>query len=191
MSFGERLLHDMTAEAKRLGRKLDGREFVVLSDRVFADYVRESKRKPKAAGRARNPLFDALALAMCCQDLSQITRNGAKSIGVALADIMAVCPELTPEEIQRRAAAYKRKWPDSRNHTATALAKYWHEFGQSQEQRTRASKTDPYQRPAGDWKAVLLSKYAGSPLAEDIAAGVKDWTDVPLDARTAILKAML
>lgn len=128
-SFGTRYFTVLDAEATRLGRKLTRAECIALLDQFAATMGVLRKKKPKGAPRARNPLFDALALATGTRDLSQLTRAAAKAIAVALADIQAVTPDLTVEEIDRRAAAYKRRWTDPRNLSAPALAKHWATFG--------------------------------------------------------------
>lgn len=107
-------------------------------------------RKPKGAARARNPLFDALALSMGTVNVDQLTRNAAKAVGVALADILAVCPTLTVEEINARAMAYKRRWPDRRNWSASALAKHWAAFGGDPTRTGIAVVAEP----KGDWRAA-------------------------------------
>lgn len=75
------------------------------------------------APRIRNELLDALAI-IDGSDIRQITQNGWKPIAKALKDIKSVCPDLTAEEINRRAAKYRIKWP-TMSLTPLALAKYW------------------------------------------------------------------
>jgi len=108
------------------------------------------QKKPKGAVRARNPLYDALALATGTRDLTQLTRAAAKAIAVALADILAVTPDLTVDEINRRASAYKRRWPDARNHSAPALAKHWATFGGTPTRTGFAVMEEPKE----DWRAA-------------------------------------
>ena len=65
------------------------------------------------------------ALAGCGgADPSQVVPSAWSGIGKALADIMAVCPQVTPEEITRRSANY-RTHMDSVPLTPFALAKNW------------------------------------------------------------------
>lgn len=128
-TFGARYFAILDAEAKRLDRKLTRAECIAKLDEFAAVMGVLKKKKPKGAARARNPLYDALALATGTRDLSQLTRAHAKAIAVALADIQAVTPDLTVDEINRRATAYKRRWPDPRNLSAPALAKHWASFG--------------------------------------------------------------
>ena len=71
--------------------------------------------------RPRDPLMDALA-----------TVGGGKAaevtqwapVAVAMKQIKAVAPELTPAEIERRAENYRTHYPDCAL-TPTALAKHW------------------------------------------------------------------
>jgi hypothetical protein len=95
---------------------------------------------------------------------------------------MEVSPDLTVEEIERRAAAYKRRWTDPRNWSPMALSKHWHEFGQGD--KTKAAKNDIYQEPVG-WQAVLIDKY-GEGMREQIDGGRK-WLDFGPDTRKEVL----
>lgn len=65
---------------------------------------------PNKLARERNPLFDTLAEVCGCIP-HQLTKRAASACGVALAEIRAVCPALTPDEIKRRAAVYRQKFP--------------------------------------------------------------------------------
>ena len=82
----------------------------------------EPERQP-AAPRARDPLFDALALSTE-GPLEQIPKKKNRAIGVALAEIRSVAPDLTPAEIERRAANYRLHMPGV-TLTANALASHW------------------------------------------------------------------
>jgi hypothetical protein len=76
--------------------------------------------KPK---HERNAIKDALAV---CGggNPSQVVPSAWSGIGKALADIMAVCPDITVEEIARRSLNY-RTHMDSVPLTPFALAKNW------------------------------------------------------------------
>jgi len=74
--------------------------------------------------RTRNALLDALA-ACGGADPSQIVPSAWSGIGKALADIKAVCPQVTPEEIARRSANYRTHMSASTILTHSALAKNW------------------------------------------------------------------
>ena len=130
MTFGEKLFDALAIERARLGGTLPRERWLAVANETAQSEGVLRKRKPKGAERARNPLFDALALTMSTiQSLDELTRLAAKAVGIALADIKEACPDVTVEEIQRRAALYKRRWPDPRNWSAPALAKHWPEFG--------------------------------------------------------------
>jgi hypothetical protein len=73
--------------------------------------------------RDRNPLFDALAEATDGAP-SQLTADTARAVGVSLAKIVKVSPDLTPFEIARRAANYHTHF-DGAALTAPALARHW------------------------------------------------------------------
>lgn len=77
----------------------------------------------KASLRPRNPLFDALALATD-GDPAQLTADTSRAVGVALSKIKKVTPELTDDEINRRAGNYRDHFRDAAL-TAPALAKHW------------------------------------------------------------------
>ena len=73
--------------------------------------------------RARNVLLDALASATG-SDPAQVPPTAWSGIATALAQIRSVCPEVTPEELHRRAAHYRAHMRGA-TLTATALAKHW------------------------------------------------------------------
>lgn len=77
-----------------------------------------------AAPRKRDEVFDALARSEGSAP-EQLTSSAAKSVGVACAQIRKACPDVTPEEIARRAAIYPTVMPQGTTLTASALAKHW------------------------------------------------------------------
>ena len=89
----------------------------------------------KTPERERDPAFDALA-EETGNDLKALTRSAARTIGVALAEIIAA--ELTTDrqwtraeladDIRYRAERYRRLHPDWQL-TAPSLAKYWPTLG--------------------------------------------------------------
>lgn len=107
-------------------------------------YAAKVPRMTKAA--VQGELFDTLC-AVCGYNAKEMTRAGKRTTGVAIADIRAVCPDLTPLMIQSRAAAYKRKHP-TWELTPSSLAKHWGEFGGD---ATRSGKRDTYQPPP-NWR---------------------------------------
>lgn len=88
-------------------------------DVVLDGDVRESADKP----RKRNELVDTLA-EIEGSDPLQLTRSHARSLGVAVAEIKTATPDVSPEEIRRRASVYRRKHPDWEL-TGPSLAKHW------------------------------------------------------------------
>jgi hypothetical protein len=76
-----------------------------------------------AKQRERNPLFDALA-SVDGSNPQEVQGAAARAIGVALAEIRRATPDVTPDEIKRRAAMWPRHFPDA-VFTPTALAKWW------------------------------------------------------------------
>ena len=186
MTLAERI-YDALAAARQTG-PLDKPRWLSVVSAAEHEHKVANKRKPNRTklDRPRNPLFDALATATGCQDISQLTRNGAKAVGVALADIKEVCPSLTVEQINRVVDAYRRKhptWPC----TAPAIAKNWAEFAKTTGgAQTATAKTDVYQEPP-NWQQSEPARLAinASPetwqlviergwfaLATDIRAGI-------------------
>lgn len=185
MTFGQLCMAKMIAEKKARG-SLSPDEGASIIDALDAERAVMSKKAPRVAStngrRARNVLFDTLATETGCRDLSQITRAGARAIAVALADIREVSPDLTPEEISRRASAYRSKhrdWPL----TAPALAKYWSEFGGN---RTRSAKRDVYVEPA-EWDRVAETLW-GQQVASKMAG--LGWSEISTALRADILREM-
>lgn len=76
---------------------------------------------PKA--RERNPVIDALACIDGSQ-LDQITEPAWAAAGKALSQIKAVTPEISADEIRRRAQNYRTKYRDA-TISPRALAKHW------------------------------------------------------------------
>lgn len=77
--------------------------------------------KPKSE---RDAIKDALA-GCGGADPSQIVPSAWSGIGKALADIMAVCPQVTPDEIATRSANYRTHMSADTILTPHALAKNW------------------------------------------------------------------
>jgi hypothetical protein len=94
------------------------------------------KRKEKKP-RDRNPVIDALA--ECDGPLSEMNGSAWSRVAKAMAEIHEVSPDVTPEEIRRRAANYKTHMRDALL-TATALAKHWAKCGAAAEESTPTRK---------------------------------------------------
>lgn len=84
-------------------------------------------RTPQHGRRPRepDPVFEALC-EVAAIEAGQLTRAGRGAVNRATADLRAV--DASPEEVRRRAALYRRQWPDIAL-TAPALAKHWAMLG--------------------------------------------------------------
>lgn len=122
-------------------------------------FAEDKPEKPAKKQAARNPLIDALA-SVGGVDPLQIPPRAWGAIGAALADIRAVCPELTPEEIARRGANYRTHYP-SASLTAPALAKHWAVCDHPASER---DTTVPWQRKTAevDYSAGFFGDGRGS-----------------------------
>ncbi len=155
--------------------------------RTYSESESESKSSiapaAKPAGRARDALFDSLAIAEG-SDPRQLTAPAAKTIGVALAQIRAVSPDVCPSEIQARAKAYRRLYATAAI-TAMALARHWAKLGNG----ARPAEEPQEAEPEG-WKAYWRERfppenYPDAPRYED-----GQWSDVPPDHRQLIRDGM-
>jgi len=125
----------------------------------------------------RDPLFDALYLSTTNGSLAEITKRSARAVGVALSEILKVTPNLTPDEIERRALCFKRAhrdWPL----TPSSLCKHWSEFAINTE--TKRQKLDPYKTP-DNWQHLFRSTF---PEIEPPA----NWSEISVPLRTDILR---
>lgn len=96
--------------------------FSLDSEEINKEVKEGKKEKAEKKPRPRVPLMDALASIE--GDPLQITGPKWGKIAKALADIKAVCPDLTPEEITRRIKNYKENNPTWAC-TSTAIASNW------------------------------------------------------------------
>lgn len=134
----------------------------------------------KRASVARNSLFDALA-GLTGSDPASLTKTAARAVGVALAEIKEVCPDLTPEEINYRVSRYKQlhpQWPL----TAMAICKNWADLGGGN--RTASAKKDPYLPPPDNWQDTARKLWPSSVVA------VTPWNELSVHIRSDILKAL-
>ena len=86
---------------------------------------KESILAPNGAkvGRERNPLLDAL-VATDGSNPAEVTGSAWGAAAKALAEIKAVCAEVTPAEIARRAENYRTQFADAAI-SPNALSKHW------------------------------------------------------------------
>ncbi len=189
MTPGERLYEHLAAARARNGGTLTRQAWIDAADQCLIEQAIAKKKSPTRtkADRPRNELFDTLATACGCRDVSQLTRNGAKAVGVAMADIREVAPHVTAAEIQRVVDAYKHRHP-TWSCTPTAIAKNWAEFAKSD--RTSTGKRDIYQEPPG-WKQSNAARLAMNASLETWALVCeRGWFDLSPDIRADILKAV-
>ena len=168
MTFGEKAFNALANARTKAGGVLPKEVWIQTVDDLVALEAVFKKRKPSskrpAEGRPRNVLFDALAIATGTRDLTKLSRIGGRTVGIALADIIDVEPELTVEKIESVVRSYKARhptWPC----TAMAIAKHWAEFAKTAP--TNASKRDVYVEPTVPWREV----------AAHIFPDAKDWID--------------
>jgi len=106
------------------------RSYGRLQTEVFPDPSPTQPLKPKiqASAKPRNPLHDALAEIEGSNPL-ELTERRARTIGVALAEIKRATPDVTPDELRRRAGIYPQVMPAGTSLTAPALATHWARCG--------------------------------------------------------------
>lgn len=144
-------------------------------------------KKTGRNGKGRDELFDAIGTACGC-DLTGLTREYAKQIATAKRDILEATPDVTPDEVARRALAYRKKYTNAAC-SPMALANHWPEFGNN-ERLTRGAKNDIYTEPQG-WRAAALRRF---PDAKEWINphdfSTKPWAEVSHSIRPDILKAL-
>lgn len=136
-----------------------------------------SKEKPVVKSRA---LFEALAVATGVK-LTELTKSQRGRINAALAEIIVATPNVTPEEIHRRARAYKKahyQW----DLTPTSLCSHWSEFSVDLEAKTAAAKRDVYQKEPAGWLKAAEKAFPG------IDFSGRKWEDLSVSIRADILK---
>ena len=111
-------LADMVKERKEL------KEPIAPTGAVGAVGANRSSAQPIPGGPCiRDPLLESLA-SLGGSDPAQVTPKAWRAIAVALDEIRTVCPDVTPDEIRRRATSYRQHMPQAMP-TAHALAKHW------------------------------------------------------------------
>jgi hypothetical protein len=89
--------------------------------------VEDSKAKPEKKPRERNQLLDAMATVGGGKP-EEVTPKAWPAAASALSEIKSVSPDVTVEEIRRRAENYKKHFRDAAL-TPSALAKHWARCG--------------------------------------------------------------
>lgn len=142
--------------------------------------------KKTAKVNGRDILFDAIVTGCGC-DLTSMTRNFAKMVATAKRDILEATPDATPEEVQRRITAYKKKYSGAAI-TPMALANHWPEFGQPDDRKTRGFD---YTQEPPNWQARL--RRTGMPRWSKDSIGLlceKAWIEVRANYGREIWEAL-
>lgn len=139
--------------------------------------------------RERDVLFDAIGYAAGL-DLSCITRAMAVQVAAAKRDILEATPDVTPDEIARRAAAYTTLYRTIGKPSPMALAKHWSKFSLNPDRPTMHSKRDITIEPPM-WRPVAQRLFPDARewvTAHDFST--MPWREVNPTLREKILKAI-
>lgn len=122
-----------STEGLSLAPSADG----VSNGHYIRDRKADKKALPKspAKERPRNELFDTLANVSGI-NLDELNGIISGQIAAGLKAIKDSCEDVTPDEIKRRAYAYRKKFTGAEL-TPTALAKHWATLGATQHQDTK------------------------------------------------------
>ena len=134
---------------------------------------------PKAAKepKPRNELFDALATATG-KSPNALAKSEGGQIAKALKGIKQASPDVSAQEIRRRAEGYRRKYRDAAL-TPTALEAHWSEFAPAAPKPADV----PIPEPQG-WREILRdSKYGPGGIFE-----ASSWAQVPRDVKQVVVE---
>jgi hypothetical protein len=134
---------------------------------------------PKAAKepRQRNELFDALATATG-KSPNALAKSEGGQIAKALKGIMQASPDVSAQEIRRRAEGYRRKYRDAAL-TPTALEAHWSEFAPAAPKPADVPIPEPH-----GWRDILEdSKYGPGGIFE-----AATWAQVPRDVKQVVVE---
>lgn len=174
-TFGQRCLRTMN-EKRGLTGKLAPEEAAKIIDELYTDARRRPKKgEGMKAPRPRNALVDGLMVA-CNEDPFNATQSALRAAATGMAEIKAVSPDVTPDELLRRAKLYKQKHP-LWTLTPKALAKWW---GESQPPKAANQPKDPYVAPS-DWQALARRVWGDVELPDN-------WSDISVMNRADLLK---
>lgn len=122
-------------------------------------------------------LFEALARAEG-SDPDRLTGSHGGRIGKALKEILAACPTLTIEDVDRAAAQYRKVMPKGTKLTASALASNW---GKCASALVMPSKGEA--EPTG-WRETMTELFPGNLVSGD---SERTWASVDADTRAKVL----
>jgi len=123
---------DAARDRQRKSRGMSRRDFAessraeveVEERRTEQPTSTRAKRVKRETKRERNPLIDALA-EIEGADPSEVPPARWRTLGTKLAEIQKATPDVTVEEIHRRAANFPKVMPPHTTLTAPALATHW------------------------------------------------------------------
>lgn len=109
-----------------------------------------SPKQPKV--RERNLLLDTLAT-LTGAKLEEVTSGAFSAAAKALADIREVCPDVTPDEIQRRAKNLSLSW-GGKPVNANALAKWWADADKMPQKSAPTVMQSAASKPKPAWQQI-------------------------------------
>ena len=120
------------------------------------DQELDQKELPVAAAprqRKPDPLWDTM-LAVCGIDGNTLTKTGRGQVNAALKELREI--GATPADIEGKAKAYRKTWPDV-SLTPTALVKHWGSLAVKAQQVSRACECgQPLDRHADEIHDILM-----------------------------------
>jgi hypothetical protein len=120
----EALIQAKVAAAARGEPGLYRKQMIALIRKLDTEDLCRTLPNGKANPRRRNALLDAL-VTLNGEDLAQVPAAVFRQAVGALRDIREVCPEVTAEEIKRRASNLRKQMNISGPLSSSALAKWW------------------------------------------------------------------
>ena len=129
---------------RRETRPISNEVVVVTNDSIAAA---PRQRKP-------DPLWDTM-LAVCGIDGSTLTKTGRGQVNAALKELREI--GATPADIESKAKAYRKTWPDV-SLTPTALVKHWGSLAVKAAQVSRACECgQPLDKHADEIHDILMA----------------------------------
>lgn len=109
--------------------------------------------QPEKKERGRDECFEFL-VSMTGAALDTVTKGMRGEINTALRDIRAVMPEVTAKDMQKRADAYREKWPKV-TCSPSALAKHWGSLETAAKKESGGGVGD---EPDWDWERLAAEQ---------------------------------
>lgn len=168
-------------EAKRTNPQLSWEEIADIIERQRKAWFPDRA----SAAEKKGELFSAIVSA-CGMKEPDMTKDAQRLAAVSLAQIKNATPNVTPEELTRRAQAYRRKYRDA-SCTPRALALHWAEFPAGPIEAKKAA--NPYDEPEG-WRERLPAVFKQNNWSEDKLPEYISgrWLALPLMLRIELLK---